>query len=51
MISGLSAVASPVPELHPRGAAVCVVFAGEADVEAVGRRVSRAAATMRSLQG
>lgn len=51
VISGLSAVASPVPELYPRGAAVCVVFAGQADVEAVGRRVSQAAATMRSLQG
>ena len=51
VISGLSAVASPVPELHPRGAAVCVVFAGDADVEVVGERVARAARTMRSLQG
>ena len=48
VISGLSSVAAPVPGLHPRGAAVCVVFAGEADVEYVGRRVERAAATMRS---
>jgi DNA-binding IclR family transcriptional regulator len=51
VIPGLSAVASPVPELHPRGAAVCVVFAGEADIETVGRRVARAATTMRELQG
>jgi DNA-binding IclR family transcriptional regulator len=51
VISGLAAVASPVPGLHPRGAAVCVVFAGEADVDAVGRRVAQAALAMRSLQG
>jgi DNA-binding IclR family transcriptional regulator len=51
VISGLSAVAAPVPGLHPRGAAVCVVFAGDAELDAVGPRVARAAAVMSSLQG
>lgn len=46
VIAGLSAVAAPTPHLHPRGAAVSVVFAGDADVDQIGSHVAATAARL-----